>query len=367
MKPINLAMLAAVPLALMAVPVTSVPLLAGSAMAAGLSPAVGEPLKAAQAAAKAGNTSAAVAKIDQARSAAKSANERRKVGEMAAYVYTAGRQYAKAATELERLGASPKQLAPLYYQAGQYDKAIDAAKKSGQTTIVAQSYLKMGKTDEAARMYGDMVKQNPNNVAALQNLAGIQYKTGDRKAYIGTITRLLRLDPTPNRWRSVLLDMRGGSQASQLAVYHLMRQTGALKDSDYQDYAKLAILGGQSGAVVDLLRDAEDPMVRNMEKAAQDRQNQALKEAVKKVNDPATALDAGGALFGAGHYKGAISAYHVATKGPKRDVALLDKGISQVKAGDLAGARASFEGVPDDSHVRDITDLWELYLSTKGA
>lgn len=367
MKQIKGMLLAVVPMALMAVPVaTSVPLLNASASAQALSPAVGNALKAAQASAKAGNIAAAEKQINTARGAAKTAAERQKVGEMAAYVYTTGRQYGKAAAELERVGASPRQLAPLYYQAGQYDKAIAAANRSGQTTIVAQSYVKQGKNEEAAKIYSQIVARNPNNAAALQNLAGVQYKMGDRKAYVATITKLLRIDPTPNRWRSVLLGMRDGPRASQLGVYHLMKQTGALKETEYQDYAKLAILGGQSGAVVELLSEADDPMMKNMKTAASQRQAAALKAAPASAKNPETALAAGDAYFGAGQYPAAVAAYAIAEKGPKAELAKLSKGIAQVYAGQLSAAKASFNSVTSDD-LSNIANMWSLYVTTKGS
>ena len=81
--------------------------------AAAVSSAVGKPLQAAGSAAKAGNTGAAINAVNQARAAAKTDEERRKVAEMAGYVYTRAGQYGKAAAELESVGAPASQLAPL--------------------------------------------------------------------------------------------------------------------------------------------------------------------------------------------------------------------------------------------------------------
>ena len=104
--------------------VAALALLAASPVAAAVSSTVGKALNAAAAAARSGNSGAAMAAIDNAKRAAVSAEERSKVAQMAAYVYTRAGKYAQAASELQSVGASPRQLAPLYYQAGQYDRAI---------------------------------------------------------------------------------------------------------------------------------------------------------------------------------------------------------------------------------------------------
>ena len=122
-----------------AVPLAGVPLLGGSAMAQAIAPAVGKPLQQALNAAKAGNTAAATNYVNQARSAATTNAERTKVSQTAAYVYTRAGNYGAAATELERVGAPASQLAPLYYQARQYDKAIATAKTIGMARRVRTS------------------------------------------------------------------------------------------------------------------------------------------------------------------------------------------------------------------------------------
>lgn len=367
MNPIRFTAFAAIPLALMTLPLApSVPLAGSAAFAQAMSPAVGEPLKRAQAAAKAGNTQGALNEISKARAAAKTASDRQKVHQMAGYVYTVGRQYGKAAAELEAGGATPRQLAPLYYQAGQYNKAIDAARKSGNTTIVAQSYLKMGNTAEAAKVYNQILSKNPNNSAALQNLAGIQYRSGNHKAYLSTITRLIRIDPTPNRWRAVLLDMRNdGPRQAQLSVYHLMQATNALKPTEYQDYAKLAILEGQAGTVTDLLSGSSDPMVKNMARAAVNRQAASLKAAPVNAKRPDKAMDAGGAYLGAKNYNAAAQAFAVAAKGPGGAAALLNRGIAQTAGGQYSAAKSTFAAIPEGDY-KDVANMWSLYATTKG-
>ncbi len=368
----------------LAVAVAAIPLggilgveyLAAPAMAQALSPAVGKPLQQANAAAKAGNTAAATNAVNQARAAASTPAERRKVAEMAAYVYTRAGNYSRAAAELESIGAPPSQLAPLYYQAREYDKAIAAAKKSGQTTIVAQSLLMQGKAAEAAKIYEGLVAKNPNNLGYLTNLAGAQFKMGDRKAYLETTTKLVRLDPSPARWRALLADMKGSSMSreAKLALYHLMRETGNLTTAaDVQEFAKIAIVSGQAGVAQDVVKAASasgvlpagDPMSAKLATAAGTRSQTALAQAPAQAKSPATAFAAGNAFIGAGMYPQAIQAFTTAQQGPNASEALLFKGVAQLRSGNAAAAKSSFQAVPTGS-MSDIAGLWALFASTKG-
>jgi len=369
---LSLAVAAAVPLAGVAGP----GLLSGAASAQALSPAVGRPLQQASAAARAGNNAAALNFVNQARQAAKTSTERTKVAQMAAFVHTRGGQFGQAAAELERIGAPASQLAPLYYQARQYDKAIAAARKSGQSTIIAQSYLMQGKPAEAAKMYEQMLARNPNNPALLQNLAGAQFKTGDRKAYLATIQKLIRVDPTPSRWRALLLDMKSApmSRDAKLGLYHLMRETGNLTTAaDVQEFAKIAIVSGQPGVAADAVRAASesgvlppgDAMTSRLVEASAKRQAAAMAQAPVQARAPKTALVAGHAFMGAGQYPQAIAAYTTAQKGPAAAEAALFKGIAQQRAGQMAAARASFKSVPAGGYS-DVAGLWDLYASTRG-
>ncbi len=349
---------------------------AAPALAQALPPAVGRPLQAAQSAARAGNTGAAQSAIDQARAAAKTPAERRAVSQMAAYVYTRSGNFGRAAAELEAIGAPPSQLAPLYYQARQYDKAIAAAQKSGQTTIIAQSYLQQNKPAEAAKIYQQMVARNPNNLAALQNLAGAQFAMGDRAGYTQTIQKLVRLDPTPARWRSLLADMKNQpmSREAKLGLYHLMLETGSIRSAaEVEDFAKVAIVSGQAGYAEKVVRSAvagglvepSNSMAQKIVDAASKRSADALRTATADAKDPARALGAGNAFLGANRYPDAISAYTVAEKGPNADSARLFRGIATLKAGNRAGARQIFEQMKTGP-MADIAGLWALYSATSG-
>lgn len=348
----------------------------GPALAQALPPAVGKPLQSAQNAARAGNNAAALNAIDQARAAAKTPAERRAVSQMAAYVHTRSGNFARAASELESIGAPPSQLAPLYYQARQYDKAIAAAQKSGQTTIIAQSYLQQGKAAEAAKIYEQMVAKNPNNATALQNLAGAQFKMGDKAAYLKTTQQLVRLDPTPNRWRTLLVDIKNNpmSREAKLGVYHLMDETKSLRTvAEVEDFAKFAIVSGQAGYAERIIREATsagilepgDAMAQRILQAASKRSADALRAAPAEAKNPQTAMNAGNAFLGARQYPQAEAAFAVAEKGPNAASATLFKGIATLRQGRRNEAKEIFDSLKTGP-MADVASLWSLYASTKG-
>ena len=217
--------------------------------------------------------------------------------------------------------------------------------------------------------------QGPGNVNALQNLAAAQSKMGDKKGSLATIQKLIKLDPTPARWRALLVDLKSTpmSRDSKLALYHLMRETGNLTTAaDVQEFAKLAIVAGQAGVAADVVKTASaagvlpagDPMTSKLVDAAVKRQAATLAGAPAAAKAPATALSAGNAFLGAGQYPQAIAAFTTAQKGPNAAEATLFKGVAQIRAGQAAAARQSFKAVPAGP-ASEIAALWDLYASTK--
>jgi len=344
--------------------------------AAAVSAAVGKPLQAAASAAKAGNTGAAINAVNQARAAAKTDEERNKVAQMAGYVYTRAGQYGKAAAELESIGAPPSQLAPLYYQAGQYDKAIANAKRAGGESnqiLIAQAYLHTGRPKDAVAAYQALIKAGGAKPAYLGGLASAQYKAGDKAGYLATTTKLIKVDPSPARWKALLADFMQTPMRpeARLATFYLMQQTGTIdRPVDWLDFGKLAIVNNQPGTAVAVLPKAgdlsKDPMSAKLATAAAQRAGPALAAAPKQAADPATAMQAGNAFLGAGQYPQAAAAFATAVKagGSAADQARLFGGISVVKSGHIGAARGIFAQVDSKSYLKDIADLWSLYVTT---
>jgi len=326
-----------------------------------------------------GSGAAAVAAINTAKAAAKTPEERAKVAQAAAYVYTKQGQYSKAADELQAGGtATPAQLARLYYNAGNYTKAVEQAKKAGgedMTILIAQAAVKQGHYAEAVASYNKLIQQNGPKSLYLENLANAQYKSGDKKGYLATTEKLVRADPSPARWQTLLVELQKQQMQpeAKLALFHLMETTGNLKrPEDIQEFAKLAIIKNQPGVAQSVLSKAggglgSDPMTAKLAQAAAQRAQAAGAAAPQLAAAPATAAQAGGAYLGLGQYPAAATAYGKAASagGPDTDADKTFEGIAQVKAGSAKAAVATFASVKEGG-LKDIADLWKLYASTKG-
>ncbi|MCH8685669.1 tol-pal system YbgF family protein [Pedomonas mirosovicensis] len=359
-----------------AAPVTMVAVTTPAMAADALSPAVGNPLKEAQAAAKKRQASVAVAKINEARKAAKTDFEKTTVAKTAAYVYTATGQYAKAAQELEAIGGTPNQLAPLYYQAGQYQKAIQAASKSNSADvqlIVAQSYVKLGQHAQAAAAYKKLIAIGGAKKQYLENLAGAQYRAGDKAGYLQTVEKLIRVDPSPSNWKALLHNLSDEAMptGAKLGLFMLINATGNLdSEAEYNEFVQLAATNGASTLAHQALQEAvkegalpkdarTQRTVQGVEARAKQAQAQVAKLAASKT--PADLLTAGKTYYGMGQYDVAAATFAKAGNTPE---ALLLKGIAQVRAGQGAAAKATLAQVKGKGY-EDVASLWSLYSATK--
>ncbi len=347
--------------------------------AAAVSPAVGKALNQAASAAKAGNSSAAIAAIKTAEAAASTAEEKSKTAQMAGYVYTRAGRYADAANALASAGASPRQLAPLYYQAGQYDRAIAEARKAGgedMQILIAQAQTRQGRPQEAVKAYQALIKANGPKPVYLENLSAAQYKAGDKAGYLATTEKLIRVDSSSARWNTLLNAFRQNPMRpeAKLAMFHLMSATGNMsKPEDYQEFAKLALVANQAGVAQQALArgggTATDAMSQKLGQAATGMSAKAATEGPKLAANPATAVRGGNALLGIGRYPEAIAAFDkaIAAKGKDADQAQLFKGIAALRAGNVPLGKASFGAVSEANGLKDIAHLWSLYASTRGA
>ena len=345
--------------------------------AAAVSPAVGKALNAAASAAKSRNAGGVAAAIAQARAAANTSEEKQKTAQMAGYAFTAVGRYGDAAAALQQVGAPCGQLGPLYYRAGQLDKAIAIAKGCGgeaSQILVAQAYTRQGNHKAAITAYNKLIASNGAKPLYLENLSGAQFKSGDKAGYLATTTRLIKVDASPARWKVLLSNFQQNNMRSEakLALYHLMLTTGALeRTSDYQDFARLALLNGQA-AVAKLALDkaggGSDAMSQKLAAAAAAAVSKEGPEALKLSASPATAFKGGNAYLGINDYAKAIAAYDkaIAANGQDADYARVFKGIAAVKGGQKAAGIAAFKAVSAKSGMKDIADLWSLYASSRG-
>ncbi|KPF62304.1 hypothetical protein IP88_14945 [alpha proteobacterium AAP81b] len=346
--------------------------------AAAVSKAVGTALQQAQRAAASGNSGAAIAAVKNAQAAASTAEEKQKAAQMAGYVYTRAGQYAAAANALQAAGAGPSQLAPLYYQAGQYDRAIAEAKKAGgenMQVLIAQASTKLGRPQQAIAAYQKLIASNGAKPLYLENLAGAQYKAGDKKGYLATTERLVRVDGSASRWKTLLVNFSQNSMRSEakLALYHLMLATGTIeRPQDWSEFTKLALVAGQAGVArtaVAKAGPAADAQAQRLVEAAQQMTVKSAAEAPKLAAAPGTAVKGGNAYLGLGQYPQAIAAYDkaIAANAADADQARVWKGIAALHAGNVSAGKAAFASVTDKAGMKDIADLWTLYASTRGA
>jgi tetratricopeptide (TPR) repeat protein len=345
--------------------------------AAAVSPAVGKALNEAAAAARSRNAAGVQAAIGRARAAASSAEEKQKTAEMAGYAFTAVGQYAAAAAALEQVGAPCGQLGPLYYRAGQLDKAVAIAKGCpGESSkiMIAQALTRQGRHKDAVAAYNGLIRANGPKAIYLENLAGAQFKSGDKAGYLATTTRLIKVDPSPARWKALLTDLQGQNMRSEakLALFHLMLTTGTLeRKQDYHDFAKLAMINGQAAVAKAALEKSgvtTDPMDQKLSAAATAAVAKEAPEALKLSAKPNTAFKGGNAYLGLNDYGKAIAAYDkaIAANGADADYARVFKGIAATKAGQKSVALGSFKDVGEKSGMKDIASLWSLYASTRG-
>lgn len=345
---------------------------------AAVSPAVGKALNQAAAAAKAGNSAAAITAVNAARAAASTPEEKTKSAQMAGYVFTRAGRYADAASALQASGAPARQLAPLYYQAGQYDKAITLAKQAGgedMQILVAQAASKQGRPAEAVTAYNALIKANGPKPVYLENLATAQYRSGDKKGYLATTEKLIRVDSSPARWKTLLVNFQQNPMRpeAKLALYHLMSATNTIdRPTDYAEFAKLALVANQAGIAQGALAKsgaATDAMSQKLAQAAAGMTAKAPAEAPKLAATAATAVRGGNAYLGLGQNAQAIAAYDkaIAANGSDADQARVYKGIAALRAGNAALAKQAFGSVTDKNGMKDIADLWTLFASTRGA
>jgi tetratricopeptide (TPR) repeat protein len=365
-------------LSLLSLGVAVVALGAANPAGAAVSSTVGKSLNQAAAAAKSGNSAAAIAAAKAAQADAKTPEEVQKSAQMAGYVYTRAGRYGEAAAALQASGAPARQLAPLYYQAGQFDKAVALAKQAGgedMQILIAQAYTKQGRPQDAVNAYQTLIKANGPKPIYLENLSGAQYKSGDKKGYLATTEKLIRVDSSPARWKTLLVNFRQNPMRpeAKLALYHLMSATNTIdRPEDFAEFAKLALVANQSGIAQSALAKsggATDAMSQKLVQAAAGMTAKAAAEAPKLAANPSTALRGGNAYLGLGQNAPAIAAFDkaIAANGNDADQARLWKGITALRAGNAALAKQSFAAVTDKNGMKDIADLWTLYASTRGS
>jgi tetratricopeptide (TPR) repeat protein len=342
--------------------------------AANVSQAVGNALKDARKATSAAGVDSAISRA----SAAATGAERGVVNQAAVYEFNRVGARGKAASYAVSAGLPAATIAQLYYGAGDYGKAIEYGNKVGGKTgnlLVAQSYVRLGQSCKAATSYKNLISAAGPQMGYLNNLAAQQAKCGDKAGFKETITKIVRIDPSPKNWAGVLASMRGAKMADpgRLGLFLLIDQTGNLTDvADIAEMSKLSMVLGAPGLAKSVLdkSPAADPTVQGLQRMIPQQLAKANADlaGLSKATDASSLMKAGRTYLGAGNYPKALASFSAASKaaGVNAGEAALYTGITQMRSGNASGAKATLTAAKATDSYGDLIELWKLYASTKG-
>jgi hypothetical protein len=378
-----------------------------------VSPEVGKPLQAAQAAIKEKKYGEALAKVKEADAVAKkSPYEEGLIEQLRLIAAIGGEEPAIAAKAYDTLNTTGSLQQPQKTQfaqaiAGAYFKNKDYQQSAtwigkyfsaggGDLTmrsLLAQAYYLNNDfpntakaSNEAIDAYEKSGTQAPETLYQL--LTSAATKSGDKKAYNDALMKLTAAYPKPEYWADLIHQAANKSQGKlDLDVYRLEDAVGGLtKVNDYMEYAELAIQAGFPGeaqTVVDkgykanvLGQGAEADRhgrLRDMAKRSVDADKPGLSAAeteAGKKPDGTGLVNTGMDYYGYGQYDKAISLIQagIAKGGLKNpDEAKLHLGIVQLAAGKKADAVATWKSIKSGDAVNDLARLWLIKTTGKVA
>ena len=344
--------------------------------------AVGNPLKAAQAAAAAGNYSAAMADVHQAEA----------VGGLTAeeqMIVTQMRQYIEAKSGgsvgvSDSVGAQAKFDAD--YRAGRFSDVIngdaDLLRKFGglngtNMVIIAQAYYRMGSYKECARYASDHTSLGQDMLDIEMRCA---YEAHDDATMRAAVEQLVAMTGKPEYWTR-LLKLAEASKAlsdhQTLDINRIKLMTGTMTiDSDYFLLAALDIQFGlpseavnvvQKGFAAKVLTGDRANRLLNLAKSSAAADLANLPKTVSAANsaksgDPLVKL--GEDYCGMGRYQDAVSAIQAGIgKGVSdSDNAQTRLGQALYGAGQKDAALKAFAKVKGTPNGEMIARLWTLYV-----
>jgi len=336
--------------------------------------AVGKPVEQAQALIRTGNYAAALAKLRKAAAVPdRTPYENLMIAELRGTAAADAGDYSQAANAYQSAlatGAVPAAQQTPFVQAiaGFFARAGDNA----DALIWLNRYIAAGGQDAATRAllaqiyYQSGDYANADHAAAAdisvqvkagrkplesewQLLASAAEKTGDQRGYQTALEGLLADDPRPQYWSAAidrLLAAPNFPDRLILDVYRLRRATATLTaPGDYEDYAERAILAGHPEEAKAVLADG---FAKGILTAQTDSGHAArLRALVKQPNGANTNIQP-------------ASSANAATP------SLLDRGIGDFNANNLAAARADFAAAAGggDASTTDpdaaLARLWAL-------
>lgn len=380
-----------------------------------VSPKLAKPLHEAMEDLKAHKYSDALAKLKEAdASPDKKPYDQHVINDFLGFAYAKTNNPAEAAkawgaeiedgiTSQADIATKTKEVAALYYQAKNYDKAVDygnRAIKGGfadeQTrTIVSQSYYLKGdyknvlKFEEAQVDNQIKAGQTPTNESLMLIYSACQ-KLQDEACTTRAMEKLVTYYPKPESWAQLLYAVRKETSSNEndlMQTYRLMFDTDVLKDpSDYMEMAELALDSGSPGEAQKVLERAFQKNVFT-DQRTKDRAQRLLDNAKKRAtsdqaglakleqdaNSAATGdknVAVGRAYLGYGQYDKADDQL---TKGLSKGSlkneadARLTLGIAQLKSGHKDDAVKTFKSVKGDPALEKLASLWTLHSKQAGA
>ena len=290
-------------------------------------------------------------------------------------------------------------LAQLYYQAKNYDKAIDYGTRmvkdyggdEKMKTLVSQAYYLKGDYKGAYKYTAGLVDseikdgQTPKE-NQLELILDSCNKLGDNDCVTHSLERLVTYYPKPEYWQNLLYSMFNNKEVTNsdrtlLDLYRLASDVDVLKrPQDYSEMAELALDQGSPGEARAILekgfaknvftdqheKDRATRLLENAKKAAAQDQATLEKQAKEAAAAPTgeKSIGLGVAYLSYQQYPKAVEAFNqgLMKGGLKNEAqARLMLGIAQLKAGNKEDASKSFHAVKGDPTLERLANLWTLH------
>jgi hypothetical protein len=352
-----------------------------------VSPEVGKPLQAAQAALKEKKYSEALAKLKEADAVAKKSDyEQGLIDQMRLIAAVSSDEPAIAAKSYDALNAAgtlqAQQKIPFAQAiAGSFFKGKDYSQSASwigkyfaaggsdlnMRSLLAQAYYLNNDfanttkaSNEAIDAYEKSGQQAPETL--FQLLTSSATKTGDKKAYTSALEKLTAAYPKPDYWLDLIHQVAnkpGVSGKLDLDLYRVEDSVGVLtKTNDYMEYAELAIQAGLPGEAQIVVDKGYKANVLG-QGAEAERHGRLRDMAKKSVDGDKPGLAA--AETEAGQFDKAISLIQagIAKGGLKSaDEAKLHLGVVQLAAGKKADAVATWKSMKAGEPATEVARLW---------
>ena len=362
---------------------------------------VGKHLKTAQEAIQKKRWDAALGAIKQAQAVdTKTPFEQYKINELLWYVYLQQGRNADAARLLEQQIASgqmpageqvqrTKTLAQLYFRAGNYGKAIQAATQFLKSApgdhemqlLVANAYYQQKDYKNAIAAAERMLKGGARpSEDLLQLLLRSNYELKDEAGTARALEQLIKYYPSPDTWDRLLDDYIAQTKQDEdlMALYRLSQDVGTLRKArQFTDMSQALVVGGyaiegqriiEQGLAANMFQGEElSRAQRTLESAkrAADKERAALAKAAGTLAAARTGQDmvaVGKLYFSAGEYAQAADALRkgIAKGGvADGDASNMLLGIALVRQGKNAEAIKAFDAVKDPK-TAEVARLWKL-------